>query len=155
MPPVDLCSTHSFVPLPDYGWTEEQAQGLFERLNLDGGPPNWKREHLQRLRSWCSAHGKDPATVDGQLEFVADDLGNTYEGVGMALRRATTVREAKAAVAPCINRLMATAPSGLHPSRLVKQECEGGPNMVARMHLLLKAEAIRVLIAGTSLAGSA
>ena len=70
------------MPLPDYGWTEEQAQGLFERLNLDGGPPNWKREHLQRLRSWCSAHGKDPATVDGQLEFVADDLGNTYEGVG-------------------------------------------------------------------------
>ena len=98
------------MPLPDYGWTEEQAQGLFERLNLDGGPPNWKREHLQRLRSWCSAHGKDPATVDGQLEFVADDLGDTYEGVGMALRRATTVREAKAAVAPYINRLMATAP---------------------------------------------
>lgn len=89
------------MPLPDYGWTEEQAQGLFERLNLDGGPPNWKREHLQRLRSWCSAHGKHPATVDGQLEFVADDLSNTYEGVGMALRRATTVREA---------RLMATAP---------------------------------------------
>jgi len=96
--------------LPDYGWTEEQARGLFERLNLDGGTPNWKREHLQRLRSWCSAHGKDPATVDGQLEFVADDLGNTYEGVGMALRRATTVREAKVAVAPYINRLMATAP---------------------------------------------
>ena len=62
------------MPLPDYGWTEEQAQGLFERLNLDGGTPNWKREHLQRLRSWCSAHGKDPATVDGQLEFVVDDL---------------------------------------------------------------------------------
>jgi hypothetical protein len=87
------------MSLPDYGWTEEQAQGLFERLNLDGGTPNWKREHLQRLRSWCSAHGKDPATVDGQLEFVVDDLCNTYEGVGMALRRATTVREAKAAVA--------------------------------------------------------
>ena len=98
------------MSLPDYGWTEEQAQGLFERLNLEGGTPNWKREHLQRLRSWCSAHGKDPATVDGQLEFVVDDLCNTCEGVGMALRRATTVREAKAAVAPYINRLMETAP---------------------------------------------
>ena len=87
------------MSLPDYGWTEEQAQGLFERLNLDGGTPNWKREHLQRLRSWCSAHGKDPATADGQLEFVVDDLCNTCEGVGMALRRATTVKEAKAAVA--------------------------------------------------------
>jgi hypothetical protein len=70
------------MSLPDYGWTEEQAQGLFERLNLDGGTPNWKREHLQRLRSWCSAHGKDPATVDGQLEFVVDDLCNTYERYG-------------------------------------------------------------------------
>ena len=98
------------MPFPDNGWTEEQARGLFERLNLDGGPPNWKREHLQRLRSWCSAHGKDPTTVDGQLEFVANDLCNTYEGAGMALRRATTAREAKAAVAPYMNRLMATAP---------------------------------------------
>lgn len=96
------------MPLPDNGWTEEQAQGLFERLNFDGGTPKWKREHLQRLRAWCSAHGKDPATVDGQLEFVADDLCDTYEGVGMALKRATTVSEARAAVAPYINRVMAT-----------------------------------------------
>ena len=68
------------MPLPDAGWTEQQAQGLFESLNFDGGTPKWKREHLQRLRSWCLAHGKDPATLDGQLEFVADDLCNTYEG---------------------------------------------------------------------------
>jgi hypothetical protein len=95
------------MPLPDNGWTEEQAQGLFESLNFHGGTPKWKREHLQRLRSWCSAHGKDPATIDGQLEFVADDLCNTYEGVGMALKRATIVTEARTAVAPYINRLMA------------------------------------------------
>jgi hypothetical protein len=69
------------MSLPDNGWTEQQAQGLLECLNLDGGTPKWKREHLQRLRAWCSAHGKDPATADGQLEFVADDLCNTYEGV--------------------------------------------------------------------------
>ena len=96
------------MPLPDNGWTEEQGQGLFESLNLDGGTPNWKREHLQRLRSWCSAHGKDSATVDGQLEFVAADICDTYEGVGMALKRATTVEEARAAVAPYINRITAT-----------------------------------------------
>ena len=96
------------MSLPDIGWTEQQAQGLLECLNLDGGTPKWKREHLRRLRSWCSAHEKDSATVDGQLEFVADDLCNTYEGIGMALKRATTVRDARAAAAPYMNRLMAT-----------------------------------------------
>jgi hypothetical protein len=95
------------MPLRDNGWMEEQAQGLFESLSLDGETPKWKREHLQRLRSWCSAHGKDPATVDGQLEFVAADLCNTYEGVGMALKRATTVAEARVAVTPYVNRLAA------------------------------------------------
>ena len=96
------------MPLPDNGWTEEQAQGLFESLNLDGGTPKWKWEHLQRLRSWCSAHGKDPATIDGQLEFVAADICDTYEGIGLALKRATTVSEARAAVAPYMNRVSAT-----------------------------------------------
>jgi hypothetical protein len=96
------------MPLPDNGWTEKQAQALFERLNLDGGTPKWKREHLHRLRSWCSARGKDSATIDGQLEFVAADLCDTYEGVGMALMRAMTVEEARAAVAPYINRITAT-----------------------------------------------
>jgi hypothetical protein len=96
------------MPLRDSGWMAEQAQGLFESLNLDGGTPKWKREHLQRLRSWCSAHGKDPATVDGQLEFVAADLCDTYEGVGMALKRATTVTEARVAVTPYVNRLAAS-----------------------------------------------
>jgi hypothetical protein len=96
------------MSLPDNGWTENQAQGLFERLNLDGGTPKWKSEHLHRLRSWCSAHGKDSATIDGQLDFVAADLCDTYEGIGMALMRATTVEEARAAVAPYINRITAT-----------------------------------------------
>jgi hypothetical protein len=96
------------MPLRDSGWMAEQAQGLFESLNLDGGTPKWKREHLQRLRSWCSAHGKDPATVDGQLEFVAADLCDTYEGVGMALKRATTVTGARVAVTPYVNRLAAS-----------------------------------------------
>ena len=96
------------MPLPDNGWTEQQGQGLFESLNLDGGTPKWKREHLQRLRTWCSARGKDAATVDGQLEFVAADICDTYEGIGMALKRATTVSEARASVAPYMNRVTAT-----------------------------------------------
>jgi hypothetical protein len=114
------------VPLPDYGWTEEQAQGLFESLNLDGGTPKWKWEHLQRLRSWCSAHGKDPATVDGQLEFVADDLCNTYEGIGMALQRAGTVREAVEAVMPYMNRLRATDITVWSAPCAVSEEWETG-----------------------------
>ena len=96
------------MTLLDNGWTEEQAHGLLQSLNLDGGTPKWKREHLQRLRSWCSAHKKDSTIVDGQLEFVAADICDTYEGVGMALKRATTVSEARAAVAPYMNRVAAT-----------------------------------------------
>lgn len=51
---------------------------------------------------------KRRATIDGQLDFVAADLCDTYEGIGMALMRATTVEEARAAVAPYINRITAT-----------------------------------------------
>src|SRR5262245_43357828 len=68
------------MPLPDNGWTDKQARGLFESLNLDGGTPKWKWEHLHRLRSWCSAREKDSATIDGQLEFIAADLCDTCEG---------------------------------------------------------------------------
>ena len=96
------------MTLLDNGWTEEQAQGLLQSLNLDGGTPKWKREHLQRLRSWCSAHEKDSTAVDGQLEFVAYELCNTYEGVGMALSRAKTVEESREAVEPYMKRLRAT-----------------------------------------------
>ena len=99
------------MTLLDNGWTEEQAQGLLQSLNLDGGTPKWKREHLQRLRSWCSAHEKDSTTVDGQLEFVAYELCNTYEGVGMALSRAKSVEESREAVEPYMKRLRATEES--------------------------------------------
>jgi hypothetical protein len=116
------------MSLPDNGWTEEQAQGLLESLNLDGGTPKWKREYLQRLRSWCWANAKDAATVDAQLEFVADELCNTYEGVSMALRRAKSVREAREAVEPYVNRIRATeesfsvrdAPAWLRPFDIAK-----------------------------------
>jgi hypothetical protein len=49
------------MPLPDYGWTEEQAQGLFERLNLEGGPPAWKREHLRSF--WHPTFGMTVARL--------------------------------------------------------------------------------------------
>ena len=99
------------MTLLDNGWTDEQTQGLLHSLNLDGGTPKWKREHLQRLRSWCSAHEKDPASLDGQLEFVAYELCNTYEGVGMALKHAKTVEAAREAVEPYMKRLRATEES--------------------------------------------
>jgi hypothetical protein len=96
------------VALLDDGWTDEQAQGLLHSLNLDGGTPKWKREHLQKLRSWCSAHEKDSTTFDGQLEFVAYELCNTYEGVGMALKQANSVEAAKEAIEPFMKRLRAS-----------------------------------------------
>jgi len=56
------------MTLLDNGWTDEQSQGLLRSLNLDGGTPKWKREHLQRLPSWCSVQEKDPTSLDGQLD---------------------------------------------------------------------------------------
>ena len=93
------------MTLLDQDWTEEQAQGLLDGLNLDGGTPKWKLEHLRRLRDWCSAHGVDSATIDGQLEFIAYELCNAYEGIGMALKQAKTVEEARKAVEPYMKLL--------------------------------------------------
>jgi hypothetical protein len=95
------------MTLFDQDWTEEQAQGLLESLSLDGGTPKWKLEHLRRLRDWCSAHGKDSATIDGQLEFIAYELCNGFQAVGMVLKRAKTVEEAREVVGPYVRRLNA------------------------------------------------
>jgi Phage tail lysozyme len=95
------------MTLLDIGWTEEQAKGLLDSLKLNGSTPNWKSEHLQKLRDWCSAHGKDSATVDAQLEFIAYELLNSYQGIGSFLKRAETVEEAREAVAPYVRRLSA------------------------------------------------
>jgi len=40
------------MALLDDGWTEEQAQGLLDGLELSGSSPEWKPEHLQRLYDW-------------------------------------------------------------------------------------------------------
>jgi hypothetical protein len=92
----------------DQDWTEVQAQGLVDALNLMGGTPNWKPEHLRKLQDWCFANGIDPATVDGQLEFVAYELCNGFQTVGMVLKRAKTVEEAREIVRPYVRRLNAS-----------------------------------------------
>jgi len=97
------------MTLLDQDWTETHAQGLLDSLNLDGGPPKWKPEHLWRLLEWCSAHGEDGATVDGQLGFVAYELCNGFQAVGMALKRAKTVEEAREIIKPYVRRLSAGA----------------------------------------------
>lgn len=106
----------------DQDWTEEQAQGLLDGLSLDDGPPKWKPEHLWRLLEWCSVHGKDWATVDGQMGFVAYELCNDFQAVGRALKRAKSVKEATEIVKPYVRRLRAREMHGepdiASPSRL-------------------------------------
>ena len=93
--------------LLDNGWTEEQAKGLLDSLDLDGDIPDWDPTYLQKLRDWCSAYEKDWTTLDGQLEFVAYELCNTYERIGTALKQARTVEEAKEAVEPYVKVIQA------------------------------------------------
>jgi hypothetical protein len=108
------------MTLLDQDWTEEQAQGVLDSLNLDGGTPKWKLEHLRRLSDWCSAHGVDSATIDGQLEFIAYELCNGFQAVGMALKRAKTVEEAREMVKPYVRRLSA-------------REMQGEPDIASRL----------------------
>jgi hypothetical protein len=87
------------------GWTEQQAQGLVDSLKLDGTIPNWKPEYLQRLHDWCSAHEKDPTTVEGQLDFIAYELRNCFEVIGRELDRAETKQAAIDAIEPYVRLL--------------------------------------------------
>jgi len=59
------------MALLDDGWTEEQAQGLLDGLELSSSSPEWKPEHLQRLYDWCSDRRKNPKAAEAQLELVA------------------------------------------------------------------------------------
>jgi hypothetical protein len=93
------------MTLLDTGWTEEQARGLLDSLKLKSGLPEWKPEHLQRLRDWCSTHKKNASLTEAQLEFVADELLHSFQAVGIFLKRAQTVEEAKEAVRPYVKRL--------------------------------------------------
>jgi len=93
------------MAIVDNCWTEEQAQGLFDSLKLSGSVPNWKPEHLKRLHDWCAAHGKDQRTIECQFEFIAFDLCNDHQAVGMALKLAHTRQEAQRAVDPYVQLL--------------------------------------------------
>jgi hypothetical protein len=93
------------MTLLDTGWTEEQAQGLVDSLKLGGGEPAWRPEHLQRLHDWCSVHNKEWATVEAQLDFIAYELLNSFQAVGLFLKRAKTVEQAREAVQPFVRRL--------------------------------------------------
>ena len=94
------------MTLFDQGWTEEHAKGLLDSLRLTGGVPQWKPEQLQKLQDWCLDHGRDHKSIEGQLEFVAYELRNAYQDIGMVLRRAKTVEEARTAVAPYVKSLL-------------------------------------------------
>ena len=63
-------------------------------------------QNLQKLRDWCSAHEKDHTTIEAQLEFIAHELLNSYQGIGMMLKRARSIHEAREAVQPYARRLM-------------------------------------------------
>lgn len=93
------------MTLLDDGWSAEQAQALLDKLNLNEGIPDWKPEHLERFQKWCSVEDRDKNTIDSQIEFIAHDLCNSYETIGLALKLARTLEEAKAAVEPYVSSL--------------------------------------------------
>ncbi len=94
------------MTLLDSGWTPEQAEGLLDSLKLDRGMPNWRPEALKRLHDWCSTHQEDATTVEGQLEFIAYELLHSFKSVGIFLKRAKTVEEARQAVQLYLRRLV-------------------------------------------------
>ena len=86
-------------------WQDQQVLALIDSLKLTGGRPNWKQEYIDRLHDWCSAHEKNPNTVDGQLAFVGYQLLNTHEGIGRELNRAQTYEQAQEVVEPYVKLL--------------------------------------------------
>jgi hypothetical protein len=95
------------MTLIDNGWSEQQASGLLDSLKLNGSSPNWKPEHVQRLHEYCAARAMDPKAIDSQLEFVAHDLLNSFQGICIFLKRAKTVEEAREAVQIYVRQLKA------------------------------------------------
>jgi hypothetical protein len=123
------------MTLLDQDWTEEQAQGLLDALNLHGGIPNWKPEHLRKLRDWCSVHGNHWETLDGQLAFVAHEICNDFQGIGRALQRAKTTWEAREIVKPYVRRLSAYEMQGQPDMRAV---CEADGTATGRRIVALE-----------------
>ena len=105
------------MALLDNGWSAEQAQALLDKLMLKEGIPDWKPEHLKRFEDWCAAEGKEKNAIDSQLEFIAHDLCNEHETIGLALKLARTIGDAKTAVAPYVNLLRGESEWSRKPSR--------------------------------------
>jgi hypothetical protein len=93
------------MALLDEGWSVEQAQAILDKLMVREGIPDWKPQHLRRFQEWCAAKGKNKNAIDSQLEFVAHDLCNEHETIGVELKLATTVEEARVAVEPYVSEL--------------------------------------------------
>src|SRR3954468_4091807 len=91
--------------LLDEGWSPEQAKAVLDKLTLREGIPDWKPQHLNRFEEWCAAQGKIKNAVASQLEFVAYDLCNEHQTIGMSLKLARTLEEAKAAIVPYVRML--------------------------------------------------
>jgi len=103
--------------LLDEGWSPEQAQAVLDKLMLREGIPDWKPQHLKRFEEWCAAAGKEKNAVASQLEFVAYDLCNEHQTIGMSLKLARTLEEAKAAVVPYVRMLNEETDWYREPSR--------------------------------------
>jgi hypothetical protein len=102
--------------LLDEGWSAEQAQAIVDKLMLKEGIPDWKPHHLKRFEEWCVAERKSQNEVDSQLEFVAHDLCNEHEAIGMSLKLARNLEEAKAAIVPYA-RMLGGEADWYRPSR--------------------------------------
>ena len=105
------------MALLDEGWSTEQAKALLDALMLREGIPDWKPQHLARFQRWCVAKGRDKNQIESQIEFVAEDLCDSHEAIGMALKLSRTVEEAKAAVEPYVNLLREESEWYRRPSR--------------------------------------
>jgi len=94
------------MTLLDRDWTPQQAQGLLDSLKLSYGMPDWRPEALKRFHDWCSTYQEDAGTSQGKLEFIAHELLHSFKAVGILLKRAETVEEARQAVQPYVRRLV-------------------------------------------------
>lgn len=112
-------SNRSLSFFQERGWTKEQAAGIVGTLlhesggKLDTGARNpgdgrdgsdsigigqWNADRAKRLKSFASKRGRDWQDFDTQLDFVDYELRTTEGAAARALRSATTVEEATAAM---------------------------------------------------------
>jgi hypothetical protein len=93
------------------GLTAEQAAGIAGNLYAeskfntaavgDGGTSKglaqWHNERWTNLVAWCESEGKDPYSVDGQLEFLWHELNTTESRALTKLKQTQSPTEAAGA----------------------------------------------------------